>query len=426
MLHLAALALVLASDPLPTPAVTGDWPQYNGARGDRIAPGPLAVKSFPSSGPPVAWRIELSDGLGSFAVHDGRAYTLVSRALDGTRHEVLIALDAATGKELWSATLTRPEYDGGGDSGTDENKGGDGPRSTPSVADGRVFAFDAELALHAFDAESGKPLWTRDLVSEFSGRSIRWQNAASPLVEGGLVLVAGGGPEESLLAFHADSGEVAWALGDETITHATPVAATLQGVRHVLFFVQSGIVAIEPESGRWLWNAEFPYRTSTAASPVVHDDIVYVSAGYGVGAAAWRVEKQGDVLAPVLLWRASNKLINHWSTPVAEDGHLYGMFSFKEYGTGPLKCVDLATGEARWEQAGFGPGNVILVGNVLVALSDAGELVLVAAEPDAYRELARADVLAGKCWSTPAFSDGALYLRSTREAVKVDLSGRGE
>jgi hypothetical protein len=158
----------------------------------------------------------------------------------------------------------------------------------------------------------------------------------------------------------------------------------------------------------------------------VHDDIVYVSAGYGVGAAAWRVEKQGDVLAPVLLWRASNKLINHWSTPVAEDGHLYGMFSFKEYGTGPLKCVDLATGEARWEQAGFGPGNVILVGNVLVALSDAGELVLVAAEPDAYRELARADVLAGKCWSTPAFSDGALYLRSTREAVKVDLSGRGE
>ena len=188
--------------------------------------------------------------------------------------------------------------------------------------------------------------------------------------------------------------------------------------------MQSGLIAVEPEGGEELWRTEFPYKVSTAASPVVEGDVVYCSAGYGVGAAAWRIDKKGTALAPELLWRASNKLINHWSTPVVKDGHLYGMFSFKEYGEGPLKCIELATGEERWAKEGFGPGNVILAGDVLVALSDAGEVVLAEAKPGAYSELARADVLEGKCWSMPALSDGALYVRSTREGARLDLGAK--
>ena len=226
---------------------------------------------------------------------------------------------------------------------------------------------------------------------------------------------------ESMLA---KTGAVRWKALDEKMTHATPVAATIHGRRQVIFFVQSGLIAVVPETGAVLWRTEFPYRTSSAASPVVDGEIVYASAGYGVGAAAWKIGKSGEQLVPELLWRASNKLMNHWSTPVVRDGHLYGMFSFKEYGKGPLKCVELASGEERWSQDGFGPGNCILVGSVLVALSDAGELVLVDPRPEGYAELARADVLAGKCWSTPSFSDGQLYARSTSEAVRLDLSGK--
>jgi len=418
-----SLLLLLASL-VTSPAVPSeDWPQYNGAPSDRTAPGPLAA-AFPSAGPPLAWKVPLADGFSSFAVAGGLAFTLVAERTDGAEAEVLLALDAGTGKERWRASLGPVSYDGGGDAGADGNEGGDGPRTTPSVVDGRVYVLDAALRLFCFDAQSGARQWSHDLPEEFSGRTIRWQNGASPLVEGELVFVAGGGPDESLLAFDRKSGEVAWARGDERMTHATPIAATLLGTRQVIFFVQSGLIAVEPTTGAELWRTEFPYRTSTAASPVVSGDIVYCSAGYGVGAAAWRLGKDGERFVPELLWRASNKLINHWSTPVVHDGHLYGMFSFKEYGKGPLKCIELASGEERWAQEGYGPGNCILVGTTLVALSDAGELVLVEARPDAYTERARADLLEGKCWSSPAFSEGAVYLRSTREGVRVDLAPR--
>jgi len=414
-----ALAVLVTSSALV--AASDDWPQYHGPRGDGTSPESVAVRGFPEGGPPAAWKRAVETGFSSFAVQGDGAYTLVAR--DG--REVVLKLEAASGKELWATPLSKADFDGGGDAGADENKGGDGPRSTPSVVDGRVYALDAQLVLACLDAASGKSLWQHDLVKEFGGRLIQWQSAASPLVEGGRVFVAGGGADESLLAFDAKSGEVAWATGDEKMTHATPVAATLHGQRQVLFFVQAGLIAVAPESGTILWRTEFPYRTSTAASPVGDGDIVYCSAGYGVGAAAWRVKKAGDAWTTELLWRAANKLINHWSTPVVKDGHLYGLFSFKEYGEGPLKCVELATGEERWTREGFGPGNCILVGSTLVVLSDAGELVLVDPKPDAFHELARADVLDGKCWSTPAFSQGALYLRSTSEAVRLDLAGRG-
>jgi outer membrane protein assembly factor BamB len=282
-----------------------------------------------------------------------------------------------------------------------------------------VVAISADLVLRAFDAASGKLIWSRDLIREHEGQNIQWKNAASPLLEGGLLYVGGGGKDQSLLAIDPKDGAVVWKAFTEKITHATPVAATLHGQRQVIFFLQSGLLAVEPKTGKELWRYAFPYKVSTAASPVVGGDIVYCSAGYGVGAGAVQVSKNGESWAAKEIYRVpgDKQLANHWSTPVLKDGYMYGMFQFKEYGKGPVKCVELATGEVKWTQEGFGPGNVVLAGKEILALSDAGELVRFEASPAAYKELSRQKVLSGKCWTTPSISNGRIFVRSTLEAV---------
>jgi outer membrane protein assembly factor BamB len=175
---------------------------------------------------------------------------------------------------------------------------------------------------------------------------------------------------------------------------------------------------VSPKNGKILWQQPYKFNVSTAASPVVFENIVYCSAGYGVGSAAYAVKKSGSNYETSELWRVEGDgLNNHWSTPVVHGGHLYGMFSFKKYGDGPVKCVDIRTGKELWSKEGFGPGNVILSNDKLLALSDKGELVIIEAKPDAYTELARADVLDGKCWSTPALAGGFIFARSTKEAA---------
>ena len=405
------------------PLRAAEWSQYRGPNFDGSTPEKIAP--WPAAGPKVLWKVPSPNGFSSFAVGGTRCFTIEGRDAGGAPQEVLVAREVATGKELWSAPLGSAKFDGGGDSGTKENKGGDGPRSTPTTDGAHVFTLSGQLVLQSFDTAGGKELWKKDLKAEFAGRNSQWQNAASPLLEAGVLFGAGGGAGSSLLAFNAADGALVWKAFDEKMTHATPVAATILGQRQVIFFVQSGLVAVEPRTGRELWRYAFNYSTSTAASPIVAGDIVYCSAGYGVGAGAVRVAKAGDKWTATEIYRLrGNTVANHWSTPVLKDGALYGMFQFKEYGRGPVKCVNIKDGSVQWEQAGFGPGQVILAGDKVLAITDAGELVIFEAKPDAYKELARAKVLDGKCWGTPILSGGHIFARSTKEAVCLDVSGK--
>ncbi len=413
---------LLALAALPTFA---NWPQYRGPAGDGSAPEKIAA--WPASGPKVLWKVASPNGFSSFAIGGGKAFTIEGREPDGVKQEVLVARDAATGKELWAQTLAVANYGHkGGDAGTNDNKGGDGPRSTPTLVGNSVITMSAVLGLQAFDIATGKPLWSRDLLKDNAGRNIQWQNAASPLLEGGLLYVAGGGPGESLLAIDPANGSVVAKAFDEKMTHSTPTAATIHGQRQIIYFLQSGLLAVEPKTLKELWRYNFPFRVSTAISPVVAGDIVYCSAGYGVGAGAVKVAKSGAAWTAQEIYRVTGDkdLANHWSTPVLKDGHLYGMFQFKNYGDGPVKCVDVANGAVKWEKPGFGPGNVVLLGDKVLALSDAGELVVFAADTAAYKELARAKILDGKCWTTPVISGGRVFARSTKEAVCLDVSGK--
>lgn len=414
----AALAFILGTSLQCGLLQAAEWSQYRGPTHDGISTENVKLP-WPAAGPATLWKVPTVNGFSSFSVGGGKAFTLISQDA-----EVCIALDALTGKQVWSEKLGEATYQGGGDSGTQGNKGGDGPRSTPSFSDGMVYVYTSDLVLHCLDANTGKPVWSVDMVKKYGGHNVAWSNAASPVIEGDLVYVAAGGKEQSFLAIHKKTGQVAWKSGSEQITHATPVVDTVLGQKQVIFFVQSGLVSLNPDTGKELWRYPFRYSTSTAASPVVCGDIVYCSAGYDVGGGACKITKNGDAFTAKEIWRTpGNKQVpNHWSTPVYKDGYLYGMFSFKRYGVGPVKCVEVATGKVMWDQPGFGAGNVILAHDKLLALADNGELVAIDPVPTGYKEICRTQAVTGKCWSTPALNDGKVYVRSVKEGACLDLS----
>ena len=398
-----------------TSILAADWPGYRGATGDGISTEKLNL-DWSVKPPKTLWKIPMNTGWSSYAVAGGKAFTQVVREINGARREICLALDAATGKELWFADVAvGTGYGGPGGEG-------DGPRSTPAVSDGIVYVLTPDLVLHALTADTGKPLWSHELIKEYAARNIGWNSAASPRIDGDLVFVMGGGDGQSLLAFNKKDGQLAWKTGTEKITHATPVVATILGERQVIFYCQSGLVSLSVKDGKLLWKFPYTFRTAAAASPVVSGDIVYCSEAYDVGGGACRITKQGFDYTATPLWHTpgNRELANQWSTPVCKDGFLYGMYG--PGGGAKLKCVEIATGKIKWEQPGYGQGNAILAGDKVLALAENGDLVVVDTTPDAYKELARFKTVAGRCWSTPAVSNGSIFVRSTDEGICLDAS----
>jgi len=275
------------------------------------------------------------------------------------------------------------------------------------------------------------------LRAEYGASVIAWQNAASPVLFQDWVLVNGNSPGECLMAFRKLDGGLVWKAHDRRMTQSSPVIARIGGVAQVVFFTQAGLLAVEPATGRVLWELPLNYNgTSVAASPVVMGDLVYASRAYPAslssakaGAVVARVVGDGEGWVASTHWYRTNQLMNHWSTPVEVKGHLYGLFG---QGTIGFRCVEASTGEQTWPESGvgapvggFGYGSVIVVGDCLLALTERGTLVLVLPDPGAYTELGRYPALTAsgtKCWNSPAVSDGRIYLRSTREAVCLDVS----
>lgn len=392
-----------------------DWTQYRGPTHDGVSTETGIAKAWESAPPKVLWKIPIGEGFGTFAVAGKRAYIFVAREGD----EVCLGLDADTGKELWAVRIDKTIKD---------REGGSNPRSTPTIDGDRVYVLGTFLKLFCINAADGKVIWSHDLVAEAGGQDLHWGNAASPVIDGNSIFIAGGAPGKSLMAFDKKTGQGIWATGTEKLTHASPVPCTIEGVRQVIFFTQFGMVSLATENGEPLWNYKFRYHVSTAASPVVggkDGNIVYCSAGYDVGGAAVRIEKQGNRLSASELWRTEAKNVSHWSTPVASGDYLYGIFGFKEFGRAPLRCIEIATGKEMWSKPGFGSGGgTILVDKHVLVQSDTGTITLVDASPDAYKEVGHVQPIAKKCWSAAIIANGRIYARSEKEAVCLDVTGK--
>ena len=420
LLHWTAAALTVAA--LTTSGDAADWPQYRGPLHDGSTSEQIRT-NWNTTPPRVLWRKNLSPGWSSIVVSGGRAFTQVRRTAGGGPKEFCVALDATTGAELWAREVDRGVYSDL--AGYNDNL--DGPRSTPSVDGNFVYVLTSYMKLICLRTDTGAVVWRRDFIAEFPGTNvIEWQNAASPLIVGDLIYLNANVPGFRLTAVRKVDGQTEWRGTDDLMTHATPTWAVLGGIPQVVFLTGSGMVGLDPSSGSILWRYPFtPSSTSTAATPIASGDLIYASAAYGRGAWTGRVRRNGgSFVVSETNFRQSTANQNHWASPILHEGRIY---SIVERSSRSLGCYDPIGRTNAWTTAVVGSGNpgfasVIKAGNLLVVLTEGGELVLVDPTPAAYRELGRFQALSEYCWNPPAISNGRLYARSSSEIIALEVA----
>lgn len=409
--------LALGLTTLPLQAV--DWPSYRGPSQDNTSPETIRT-DWSTTPPKVLWKKTFTAGWSSLATGSGRVFTQDRRRVSGQDREFCVALDAATGNQLWAVDLDVASYPDGGTEGHP-----DGPRSTPTVDGDRVYVLTTYLKLYALEVATGKTVWMKDFVADHGATLVSYQNAASPLVVGNLIFVNGNAGTQRLFAINKADGTIAWRQHNTIMTHATPVHTTIEGTPQVVFFTRAGLYSVTPETGALLWSYSFAQNSvSTAASPVADGSTIYASASYGTGTRLVRVSRNNGALAASEVWRATGARVNHWATPVKVGSHFYGIYGAANNGptTTTFRCIDGASGTSLWQETGLGRGGVIAVSGHLLVLSESGDLVLVAPNTEAYTEVARFHVLENTCWNHPIVSNGRIYARSATEVVAVDVA----
>ena len=407
----ALLALVLCA--LPTLAQdwsrwqsTG-WPQWLGPDRNGISSETGLFGDEPSF--EESWRVQGGKGFSGLSVVGNRLYTMYIHSGD----EYAVCLDASNGEVLW-----RTRTDGM----LMERQGGDGPRATPTVADGIVYVSSAYGKLYALDSQTGSPKWSHDLASEFGSKRPRWGFCPSPLVAGDLVLIeAGGTGGHSLIAFDKTSGDVAWKTGSDKLGYSSPITTTIGQTHQAVFFTGYGLISVAPQHGQVLW--KHPWKTRhnvNAATPVfIPPNRFFISSGYGTGASVVEVSATDRGYSAKEIWR-NKEMENHFATSIYYQGHLYG------FDGSILKCLDAETGSEKWKARGYGKGTLIIADGHLVLLGERGNLGIAEATPAGFVEKANTQVLRSKCWTAPSLADGRLYLRDEKEIVRLDVVGTAQ
>lgn len=398
---------LLPAPPLPVTADRADrayWTDFRGPERDgRYLETPIRT-DWPADGLTPLWRQPVGGGYASFVITDGRAFTIEQRR----DQEVVAAYDATTGRELWTHEWTAR---------FSEPMGGPGPRATPTWRDGRIYALGATGQLWSLDAYTGEPYWHRDVLTDSHVENLQWAMAGAPLIVDDLVVVQPGGRDGwSVVAYDRETGEVVWHSLDDVQSYTSPMVVELAGQRQILTVTAERVVGLTVEDGRLLW--EHPWKISNVpniAQPIViGDDRLFLSASYGHGATVIELHGSGDGLTVETVWR-NKRMKNRFASSVLHDGFVYGLDN------SILACVDADTGELRWKGGRYGYGQVLLAGDHLVILTERGELALVRATPDTHDELARFSAIDGKTWNVPAMADGLLLVRNAREMAGFDL-----
>jgi len=383
---------------------SGAWPVYRGPNRDGISTETGWLARWPEGGPKVLWKTNVGVGYSCVSVRDGRLYTMGNR----DNKDTVFCFDAGTGAELWTTPYDCP---------AGENPG---TRATPTLDGNRVYSISRDEQLFCLDAETGGELWSQDLRKTVGGRPPYWGYACSPVVLGRMLILQVGAKDGAVAALDKTDGKLIWKSGEGIGSYSTPTVYEADGKTRLAVFLGDGVVALDAETGEQLW--KFPVKAKwnlTITDPIVVDDKVFVSAGYGAGAVLLQVT-DGE---PKPVWQTV-EFSNHYTTSILWKGHLYGIDGDVERKPF-LKCYEFATGVEKWSHKGLGKGSLMLADGKLIIMGETGELVVAEASPDGYKELARAKVLTGRCWTMPVLAGGRIYCRSHEgDLVCLDVSRR--
>lgn len=414
---------------LVTSAVAADWPQWLGPRRDGLTKETGLLKEWPEAGPERVWLFEdCGYGYAGFSIVDGMLYTMGGRptAADGEAAEdaekkcQLIALDANTGKERWHVDLG-PML---------ENDWGGGPRATPTVVDGRVYAMGGKGVLVCADAKSGQEFWRTDIQQDLKGTEPNWGYCESVLIDGDKVLCTPGGPDGAIAALDKETGEVLWRATelDDTAHYSSIIKADINGQPQYVQLLEQRVVGISPDDGRLIWESPFPGRVAVIPTPIVVGNKIFVTAGYGAGCSLVEISPENE---PTELYddKARKLMKNHHGGVVRVGDYLYGHSD----GTGWI-CMDFLTGERKWRERDIlSKGAISYADGMLYCVGeDDGQVALIEASPEGWEEHGRFTLDPqttirsdrGKIWVHPVIANGKLYLRDQDKVYCYDVKAK--
>jgi outer membrane protein assembly factor BamB len=419
----AAMAAAMLGAPVaPRGAAATDWLQWGGAGRNFMPEAAGLASSWPPGGPKRLWTRPLGEGHSAILAEGGRIYTMYRplqrsgerRGQDRGQEEVVLALDAASGKTAWEFTYPAPT------SGLDFSQGA-GPHSTPLISGNRIYATSTRKELFALDKTTGKVVWSHDFMKEYGAPPPGRGYACSPTLHNGTIIVTVGGRGQAVAAFNQQTGALAWKTGDFDESPASPLLVDVDGQLQLVLFAGDKVAGLDPANGRVLWS--HPHKTdwglniSTPVwSPTSH--LLFVSSAYSTGSRALELRQAAGKTTVAEKW-FSGRMRVHIGTVINLGDYVYA--SSGDFGPSFLSAVDLKTGKIAWQDRSFSRAQLLYADGKLIILDEDGNLGLATISPQGLKVLSRAPVLANVAWTPPTLAGTTLYVRDRKTIAAFNL-----
>jgi outer membrane protein assembly factor BamB len=408
--NLLIVALFVLALPLTAFGQSSDWSQWGGPNRDFTSDAKGLVTNWPATGPRRVWQRELGEGYSAIAVERGMLFTMYRRG----DNEVVVTLDAATGKTVWEysyAAPFSPEYD---------MSHGAGPHATPLVTGNFVFASGATGKFHCLDKKTGKVLWSHDLINEFHGTVRVNGYSCSPLAYKDKVVMMVGGPASSLVAFNQKDGVVAWKKHDFRNSTSSPILINVDGQDQLVAFMYAEVVGVDPAKGDLLWSHAHPvdFGLNTITPVWGPDNLLFVSSGYNGGSRVLKLTRAGDKTTVEELW-AHGLMRVHFSNAIRVGEVVYG--SSGDFGPAPFTAINVKTGKVLWRNRTFPRASFLNVDGRFIILDEDGELLLATPTPEGLTVTSRVALLSNNSWTVPSLAGTRLYLRDRKNIMALEL-----